>query len=78
MTALKRTFALAEVNHAPLLVAKYLKLDVAGMLDQFFDVDAGAAEGLLGFGARRLETRESILSWCGPCAFRARRRHRRL
>ena len=42
------------MDHVAVLIAEDLKFDVPRMLDELFHVDVGAAEGLLGFGARRL------------------------
>ena len=55
VAALQGAFAFAEMDHVAVLIAENLKFDVARMLDQLFHVDVGAAEGLLGFGARGLE-----------------------
>ena len=49
VAALDRALALAEVDHVAVMVAEDLDFDVAGALDQAFDVDFGAAEGALGF-----------------------------
>ena len=49
MAALDRALAFAQVDHVAVTVAEQLDFDVAGALDQAFDVDLGAAEGALGF-----------------------------
>ncbi len=50
ISALDRTFALAEINHIAVLVAEHLDLDVAGIDDEFLDEDPVVAERGLGFG----------------------------
>jgi hypothetical protein len=50
VTALDRTFALAEIDHVAMLVAQHLDFDMAGIDDEFFDEDAVVAERSLGFG----------------------------
>src|ERR1022692_5169677 len=49
VAALDGAFAFAQVNHVAVLVAHELNFDVAGMLDEFFDVDLGVTERALGF-----------------------------
>src|SRR5580704_17423828 len=60
VTSLQRAFAFAEMDHVAVLVAEYLEFDVARMLEQFFDVDIGTAEGLLGFGFGGLKQRDQF------------------
>ena len=74
MAALQRAFAFAEMHHISVIIAEHLKLDVAGPLDQLFDVDIGAAEGLFRFGACGLKRGDQFSVSCARCAFRARRR----
>ena len=60
VAALQRALAFAQMHHVAVLVAQDLKFDVARTLDQFLHVDVGAAEGLLGFGARRLKQGDQL------------------
>ena len=55
MPALNRTFALAKMDHRPVLVAENLKLDVAGRVDVLLEIHIADAESRLGFALRRLE-----------------------
>ena len=45
MAALQRAIALAEMDRAAAAVAQYLDLDVARLLQVFFQIDRGVAEG---------------------------------
>ena len=50
VAALDRAFALAEIDHIAVLVAKHLDLDVAGIDDELFDEHPVVAKRGLGFG----------------------------
>ena len=54
---LHRAVALPEVDHVAVVVGDHLDLDVAGMLDVFFQIDVGVAEGGLGLGLGLLDGR---------------------
>ena len=49
MAALDGTLALPQVHDVAVLVAQKLDLDMAGILDQLFDVKGGIVERALGF-----------------------------
>ena len=78
MAPLDRALALAQVDHVAVAVAQHLDLDVAGALDQAFDVDFGAAEGALGLATTRREARLPDLPRGPPGACLCRRRLRPL
>ena len=63
MAALNAALALAEMQHVAVVIAQHLKLDVAGTLDEFLQVDVGNAEGLLGLVASRLPARQPARRW---------------
>ncbi len=46
---LDRALAFAEVDDPALLIGEDLKLDVAGILDEFLEIEGRIAKGLLGF-----------------------------
>ena len=52
MAALQRAVALAEMDRVALAVAENLDLDMARLLEIFFEIDRVVAEGRLGLGAR--------------------------
>ena len=52
---LHRAIALQEVDHVAVVVGDDLHLDVPGMLDVFFEIDFGVAEGGLGLGLGLLD-----------------------
>ena len=55
MAALHGAFALAEIDDIAVLVGEQLDFDVAGALDQFFEIDLAGAEGARGLVAGRDE-----------------------
>ncbi len=61
MPALQRTFALAEIHRVPVLVCKYLYLDVPGIEDGFLDVDFAVAKRAFRFTACTVERGFEIL-----------------
>ena len=77
MAALNAALALAQVHDVAVLVAEHLEFDMAGMLDEFFEIDVGHAKGLLRLVARGLQTPAESRRGCAPRAFRGRRRPRR-
>ncbi len=57
VTALHGAVAFPEVNHVPVRIGDHLDFHVARMLDVFFQVDVGIAEGGPGFGLGLVEGR---------------------
>ena len=55
VAALHRAVALEQVDDVAVAVAEDLHLDVAGALDQLFEIDLVVAEGGLGLALRRRE-----------------------
>ena len=49
MTPLNGALAFAKADHAPVLVRQYLKLYVAGPLNELLHVEVAVAEGGCGF-----------------------------
>ena len=58
--ALQRAVALAEMDGVALAVAQHLDLDVARLLEIFFQIDRIVAERGLGFGARGRQRRRTV------------------
>jgi hypothetical protein len=54
MAALDAALALAEMDELSVLVAENLEFDVTRVFEEFFRVNVGRAESLLGFAARGL------------------------
>src|SRR5262245_8008512 len=65
IAALDRAFALAEMNDITVLVAEHLDLDMARLLDIFFDEDAIVAEARLGLAPRRGKALANFLGVVG-------------
>ena len=74
MAALQRAVALAQVDGVALAVAEHLNLDVARLLEIFFDVDGVVAEGGFGFGPRRRQRDGKSTSRCARLSCRGRHR----
>ena len=55
MPPLRRAFALAQMHHVAVLIGQNLHFDVPRPFDVSFQIDAGIAEGRLGFGRRLLQ-----------------------
>ena len=69
--------ALPEVDDVALRVGQHLHFDVPGMLDVFFQVDVGVAEGRFGLGLGLLNgglQRQIVQRHAHPAAAAARRR----
>ena len=62
VATLNRAFALAEMDHVPVLVAEHLNLDMARIDDEFLDEHPIVAERGLRFGSRSGEAFEHVLA----------------
>src|ERR1051326_3251640 len=49
MSTLNGAITLSQMDDMTFAVAQDLKLDMVGILNEFFNIDPGVAEGLLGF-----------------------------
>ena len=74
VAALHGAVALPEVHHVAVQVGQHLHLDVPRMLDVFFQVDFGVAEGGLGLGLGLLQGRLQGQLVDGHAHARGRRR----
>ena len=74
MPPLHRAIAFPEMDDVAVRVGQHLHLDVPGMLDVFFEVDVGVAEGGLGLGLGLLQGRLQGQVVERPRACRGRRR----
>ena len=76
MAALDGAFALAEGDDAAVNVGENLDFDVARLLEIFFEVEAGVAEGVQGFGGSVAPGggEVGVAQRPGACLFRRRRR----
>ena len=61
MAPLQRAIALAEMDRAAAAVAEHLDFDVARLLQIFFQIDRGVAEGRFGFVGRGRQRQHQVV-----------------
>ena len=63
MAALQRAIAVTQMDRVACTVSQYLHFHMSRFLQEFFHVDGGIAEGVLGFGAGQGDGVEQVFGF---------------